>query len=74
MVVWKPPSVPWVKVNTDGSMMGQLATCGGILRDNKGSLMGCFVGNLGPFYVFEAEIFGFIMSMEHALQLGWGNI
>lgn len=36
--------------------------------------MGCFAGNLGAFSVFDAEIFCFIMAMEHALQLGWGNI
>ena len=36
--------------------------------------MGCFAGNLGDRSVFEAEIYGFIMAMEHALQKGWGNI
>jgi hypothetical protein len=36
--------------------------------------MGCFIGNLGAFSVFEVEIFCFIMAMEHVLQLGWRNI
>lgn len=40
LVVWQPPSVPWVKVNTDGSVVRQHVTCGGIFRDNRGSLMG----------------------------------
>lgn len=74
LVVWQPPSVPWVKVNTDGSVVRQHVTCGGIFRDNRGSLMGWFAGNIGAFSVFEAEIFGYAMAMELALQQGWGNI
>jgi len=56
-----------VKVNTDGSVLGHHATCGGIFRDSRGSLLGCFASNLVDRSVFKAEIYGFIMAMEHAL-------
>jgi len=69
-VVWQSPTVPWVKVNMDGSVLGQHPTCRGIFRDSRGSLLGVFAGNLGDLSVFEAEIFGFSMAMEHAWQPG----
>ncbi len=61
-----------MKANTYGSVVGQHAAYGGILRDNGGFLLGCFAANLGAFSVFKAEIFGFILAMDHALQQGWG--
>ena len=32
LVVWKPPTAPWLKVNTDGSVIGGHAACGGLFR------------------------------------------
>jgi hypothetical protein len=63
-----------VKVNTNGSVVGHHSACGGIFRDIRGSLMGCFAGNLRALSIFEAELFGFILDMEHALHHGWDNI
>lgn len=33
LVRWQPPTHPWLKVNTDGSSVGNFATCGGIFRN-----------------------------------------
>ncbi|MCI85664.1 hypothetical protein A2U01_0106943, partial [Trifolium medium] len=42
LVLWKSPVVPWLKVNTDGSVydVNIAAVCGGVFR-------GCFARNLG---------------------------
>jgi len=68
MVVWHPPTSPWVKVNIYGSVVGHHSVCGGISRENRGSLMGYFAGNFGALSVFEVELFGFILALEHALH------
>jgi ribonuclease HI len=73
-VVWKAPSHPWLKVNTDGSVVGNSAACGGIFRDHLGSFRGAFTCNLGPDTVFSSEIQGYIFAMEFAAHNGWYNV
>lgn len=73
-VCWKPPSAPWVKVNTDGSVLNNSGACGGLFRDHLGTFLGAFVGNLGRCSVFDTEVSGFILVMEHAALHGWYNI
>ena len=31
MVLWRAPTAPWLKVNTDGSVVGGFAACGGLI-------------------------------------------
>ena len=73
-VVWKPPTVGWVKVNTNGSVINSSASCGGIFRDHRGTFMGCFASNLGAISVFEAELQGIIIALENAARFNWKNI
>jgi len=42
-IVWKPPSPPWLKVNTYGSVIGLNAACGCIFRDHLGKKIGLFL-------------------------------
>ena len=53
---WKAPTPPWKKVNTDGSVVGNHATCGGIFRDHLGTFLGAFSCNLGHATVFSSEV------------------
>jgi len=53
-VVWKTPTINWVKANTDGSNANLNASCGGIFRDFRGTFLGCFASNIGSGSVFEA--------------------
>jgi len=53
-VFWKAPTCRCVKANTDGSLVGSLASCGGIFRDHLGTFLGCFASNLAEVSVFEA--------------------
>jgi hypothetical protein len=74
MVYWKAPSAPWIKVNTDGSLIGSHAACGGLFRDHRGSLLGAFVCNIGSSTVFYAEVYAFLLALEYAVQKGWRNV
>lgn len=73
-VIWKAPSSLWLKVNTDGSVIGNHAACGGFFRDHLGSLLGAFTCNLGNDSVFNSEVMGFILALEFAAQNGWSHI
>lgn len=73
-VVWKAPTSPWLKVNTDGSVINGNAACGGLFLDSRGSFLGAFVCNIGVASVFHLEVLAFILAMEHAALHGWRNV
>lgn len=63
IVLWKPSTAPWLKVNTDGSIIGGYAACGGLFKDHLGMFLGAF----------HAEILGFIYDIEYVAHNGWRN-
>jgi len=73
-VCWKPLTSHWVKTNTDGSLVGTFASCGGLFRDHLGTYLGGFAANLGDVSVFEAEVTGLIAALEFAASHGWDGI
>lgn len=74
-VIWSPPPCHWVKCNTDGAARGALgwSACGGIFRDYRGSVLGCFAANLGVSCSLQAELFG-VLAIENAVVKGWKNL
>jgi ribonuclease HI len=73
-VSWKVPTAPWVKVNTDGFVIGNHGAGGGLFMDNLGTFHCAFTCNLGSCSVFTAEVHGFILALEYVAQRGWSNI
>ncbi|XP_024632876.1 uncharacterized protein [Medicago truncatula] len=73
-VIWKPPTITWVKANTDGSVIGINSSCGGIFRDFTGAYLGGFSSNLGEGTVFEAELTGLMLAMEYAARHNWSRL
>ncbi|XP_039686503.1 uncharacterized protein [Medicago truncatula] len=73
-VLWKAPTSPWLKVNTDGSVIGGHAACGGLFRDSLGTFRGAFCCNIGIQSVFYAEVLGFIIAIEYAASKEWRQI
>ncbi|MCI19430.1 ribonuclease H protein, partial [Trifolium medium] len=67
-IVWQPPTVRWVKCNSDGASKGNpgLLACGGIFRDNRANDLGCFASNFGVSDAFFAELIGAITAIEIA--------
>ena len=57
-VRWDKPCCGWLKLNTDGSSMGNpgLAGGGGLLRDANGNWMGGFARRIGTTNSFTAEL------------------
>lgn len=74
LVLWKSPSSPWLKVNTDGSVIGHSVACGGLFRDSLGTFLGAFSCNIGTASIFHAETLAYILAIEHTAQHGWRNL
>jgi ribonuclease HI len=74
MVMWKAPTPPWLKVNTDGSVINGYAACGGLFRDNLGTFRGAFYSNIGIQSVFYAEVMGIIIAIENAAKYNWTHL
>jgi len=74
LVLWKAPTSMWLKVNTDGSMIGGQDACGGLFRDHLGTFRGAFYCNICLQFVFYAEVLGIIFCIEYAAWEGWRNI
>jgi len=74
LVVWKTPTAPWLKVNTDGSVINDFAACGGLFRDSLGTFHDAFYCNVGAQSVFYSEVHGIISAIEFAARNGWSNI
>ena len=55
---WEKPCNRWLKLNTDGSSLGNpgLASGGGLLRDENGSWIGGFSRRIGIANSFTAEL------------------
>jgi len=73
-VIWKPPTISWVKSNTDGSVLNFNSSCGGIFRDFRGTYLGSFACNLGHGNVLEAELAGMMYAMEFAASHNWSRL
>ena len=76
IVLWHPPLIPWLKLNTDGFSKGNpgLAGCGGVFRDNFRRFSGGYCQDLGTQTVFFAELMAVILGVEFAFLFVWHHI
>ncbi|KAK2662084.1 hypothetical protein Ddye_000658 [Dipteronia dyeriana] len=67
-VFWRSHPPGWIKVNTDGSSNGSPGPsgCGGIFRNCRRFVKGCFVVPLGVMYAFEVELLAVFKAIEFA--------
>lgn len=73
-VHWKAPSPPWLMVNTNGSVVGTHAACGGLSQDHLGTFLGAFACNLGIDSVFFPRRFKGLYSIWSLLPKKGGVI
>ncbi|KAI9198847.1 hypothetical protein LWI28_023034 [Acer negundo] len=68
-VIWSPPAPGWIKVNTDNAVMGSLGFggCGGIFRNCRAFVNGCFAIPLGQVFTFEVEL----LAASLAINFTW---
>ncbi|KAI9198283.1 hypothetical protein LWI28_012969 [Acer negundo] len=71
-VIWSPPTPDWIKVNTDGVVMGSsgFGGCGGIFRNCRAFVKGCFAIPLGQVFAFEAELLAVSLAINFAWKYG----
>ncbi|XP_004296004.1 PREDICTED: putative ribonuclease H protein At1g65750-like [Fragaria vesca subsp. vesca] len=76
IVLWHPPLIPWLKLNTNGFSKGNpgLAGCGGVFRDSFGRLIGGYCQGLGTQTTFFVELMTVILGVEFAFHFGWHHI
>ncbi|CAN1150875.1 Putative ribonuclease H protein At1g65750 [Linum perenne] len=72
MIGWNPAPPDWVKVNTDGSVIGSSnrAAAGGIIRDHLGRPIATFSANLGSCTIMRAELRAAEMGFRIAWDMG----
>ncbi|MCH81318.1 RNA-directed DNA polymerase (Reverse transcriptase) [Trifolium medium] len=71
----RAPTLPYVKVNTDGSRNFAFnAASGGLFRDSRASFLGAFACNLGQQSVLFYELSAIILAIEFTRENGWDYI
>ena len=75
-VLWKPPTLGRIKVNTDDAAFGclGLAVFGGIFRNCRGFVHGCFVIPIGLAFAFEAKLVATIQAISFAYDRNWKKL
>ncbi|KAF3434629.1 hypothetical protein FNV43_RR21714 [Rhamnella rubrinervis] len=74
-VVWSPPPIRWLKVNTNGVVDGCLGLdgCGGYFVTSRCFIKGSFIVPLDSCYAYKSELLGVIITIECAKDFGEGN-
>ncbi|KAK3225647.1 hypothetical protein Dsin_005509 [Dipteronia sinensis] len=75
-VIWSPPAPGWIKVNTDGAALSSpgVGGYGGVFRNSRAFVKGCFVVPFSQVFAFEAELLTASMAINFAWQNGWHRI
>ncbi|KAL3534930.1 hypothetical protein ACH5RR_003391 [Cinchona calisaya] len=75
-IFWSPPIAGTLKLNVDGSTIGNpgLAGGGGLIRRPDGSLITSFVNAFGIKNNLEAEILSLIVGLKLCLAKGWKDV
>jgi hypothetical protein len=68
-VIWHPPIVNWLKVNTDGAV-----TKSPQKASSEGFKKGCFAQSLSTDSAFVAEMYGAILAIEISVHNNWHNV
>ncbi|KAK2661872.1 hypothetical protein Ddye_000446 [Dipteronia dyeriana] len=75
-VIWSPPAPGWTKVNADGAALisPDAGGCGGIFRNCRAFVKGCFVIPLDHVFVYKAELLAASIAINFARQNRWHRI
>ncbi|KAK2648273.1 hypothetical protein Ddye_015762 [Dipteronia dyeriana] len=75
-VIWLPRAPGWTKVNTDGAALSSpdAGGCGGIFRNCRAFIKGCFAVPLDHVFAFEAELLAASITINFAWQNWWHRI
>ncbi|PKU68408.1 Putative ribonuclease H protein [Dendrobium catenatum] len=74
IVRWLKPILPYVKVNTDGSVGVNSAGMGGIIHNHIGNPIAAFSGPLNSCSILTAELLGLSHGLDICLRLGLHHV
>ncbi|KAI0527413.1 hypothetical protein KFK09_003013 [Dendrobium nobile] len=74
IVYWRKPEIPFVKLNTDGSVKRNIAGTGGIIRNFEGKVLSAFASPLNQCSVLTAELSAVAEGIEKCINLGYSNV
>lgn len=60
----------WIKINTGGSIRGNLEAKAGIATDHQGDFWGAFAVNLRVYNVLKVELLSIMIVIEEANRQG----
>ncbi|KAL6190620.1 hypothetical protein ACLB2K_037014 [Fragaria x ananassa] len=74
-VSWRPPDIPWVKVNIDGSFRStNQVGYGGVFRNHTCLFIGAFAKKIEASNALETKLWTFIDSVTIAWNRGWHDL
>ncbi|ONI34994.1 hypothetical protein PRUPE_1G509200 [Prunus persica] len=73
-IKWKPPPLDWIKLNFDGSMCGNLAAIGFVIRDWNGNVWLAGAKNSGHISINVTECLELRDGLAHAIHNGWRKV
>ncbi|KAH1063392.1 hypothetical protein J1N35_028379 [Gossypium stocksii] len=71
VILWKPPSLGWMKFSVAGVIMEDEAGSGGVLRDNKGVAYAMFSRLIEATGSGKAEVRAIKIVVEMFMSMGW---
>ncbi|XP_077215484.1 uncharacterized protein LOC143850044 [Tasmannia lanceolata] len=71
---WSPPETGWCKLNSDAALVGDLATIGGLLRDNSGEPLIAFSINTAAATIQQLEIDAIFYGIKLAREKNITNL
>ncbi|GLT96253.1 hypothetical protein SLE2022_138940 [Rubroshorea leprosula] len=76
LIAWDPPPPEWIKLNTDGSVIGNpvLGGCGGVFRDSQGQWVLGFTRNIGFTTALAAKLWAIKDGLQLAFNLHFNHI
>ncbi|GLU17060.1 hypothetical protein SLE2022_334570 [Rubroshorea leprosula] len=75
-IAWDPPPPEWIKLNTNGSVIGNpgLGGCGGVFRDSQGQWVLGFTRNIGFTTALATELWAIRDGLQLAFNLHFNHI
>ncbi|KAI0494122.1 hypothetical protein KFK09_024253 [Dendrobium nobile] len=73
-VYWLKPNLPFVKLNTDGSVGVNRAGAGGVIRDHCGDLLVAFASPVPTSDVIVAELNALILGLDLCIKYGYFDV
>ncbi|KAK3204259.1 hypothetical protein Dsin_018305 [Dipteronia sinensis] len=75
-VIWLPPALGWIKINTDSAALSSPSTrgCEGVFHNCRSFVKGCFSIPIGQVFAFQTELLATSKAINSAWKSRWRRI